>query len=63
MRKCGVYCNIRPYETKEVFKAWNDDQKNLTRNQKVTDVLNKLGHFISYHFIEKIETEMKFEVT
>ena len=37
--------------------------KKLTRSQKVVEVINRLGHCISYHTIEEIETEVMFEST
>ena len=37
--------------------------KKLTRSQKVVEIMNRLGHCISYHTIEEIETEEMFEST
>ena len=35
--------------------------KSLTVSRKVIEILNKLGHCVSYHTVEEIETEMTFE--
>ena len=37
--------------------------KSLTGSRKVVEIMNRLGHCISYHTIEKIETEATFEST
>ena len=37
--------------------------KSLTGSQKVVEIMNRLGHCISYHTIEEIETEATFEST
>ena len=33
----------------------------LTGSRKVIEILNKLGHCVSYHTVEEIDTEMTFE--
>ena len=35
--------------------------KSLTVSRKVIEILNKLGHCVSHHTVEEIETEMTFE--
>ena len=35
--------------------------KSLTGSRKVIEILNKLGHCVSYHTVEEVETEMTFE--
>ena len=35
--------------------------KSLTGSRKVIEILNKLGHCVSYHTVEEIVTEMTFE--
>ena len=37
--------------------------KSLTGSRKVVEIMNRLGHCISYHTIEEIETEATFEST
>ena len=37
--------------------------KSLTGSRKVIEVLNRLGHSISYSAVEEIETELTFEGT
>ena len=36
--------------------------KNLTGSRKVIEILNKLGHCVSYHIVEETETEMIFKM-
>ena len=37
--------------------------KSLTCSRKVVDLLNRLGHCVSYSTIEELETELTFEAT
>ena len=37
--------------------------KSLPGSKKVIEMMNKLGHYVSYHTVEEIETEMTFEAT
>ena len=35
--------------------------KSLASSRKVVEILNKLGHCVSYYTVEEIETKMTFE--
>ena len=37
--------------------------KNLTGSRKVIEIMNRLGHFVSYHTVKEIEKEATFEST
>ena len=34
--------------------------KSLTESRKVIEVLNHLGHSVSYNLVEEIETELRY---
>ena len=37
--------------------------KSLTGSKKVVGILNRLGHSVSYNFVEEIETELTYAAT
>ena len=37
--------------------------KSITGSRKVIDILNHMGHSISYHIVEEIETSLATEIS